>query len=54
VLGLLAEGLTTKEMARRLGITERTVKFHVHSLCAKLGAANRAQAVALATQQHLL
>jgi DNA-binding NarL/FixJ family response regulator len=53
-LGLLAEGLTTKEMARRLGITERTVKFHVHSLCAKLGAANRTQAVALATQQHLL
>lgn len=54
VLGLLTEGLTTKEMARRLGITERTVKFHVHSLCAKLGAANRAQAVALATQQNLL
>lgn len=53
-LGLLAEGLTTKEMARQLGITERTVKFHVHSLCAKLGAANRTQAVALATQQHLL
>jgi DNA-binding NarL/FixJ family response regulator len=54
VLGLLAEGLTTKEMSRRLDITERTVKFHVHSLCAKLGAANRTQAVALATQQHLL
>jgi DNA-binding NarL/FixJ family response regulator len=54
VLGLLADGLTTKEMAHRLGIADRTVKFHVHSLCAKLGAANRTQAVALATQQHLL
>jgi len=54
VLGLLAEGLTTKEMAQRLGITDRTVKFHVHSVCAKLGAANRTQAVALANQRHLL
>ncbi|HZU14897.1 MAG TPA: response regulator transcription factor [Chloroflexota bacterium] len=54
VLGLLADGLTTKEMARRLYITERTVKFHVHSICAKLGAANRTQAVALAKQHDLL
>ncbi|MGI8913136.1 MAG: LuxR C-terminal-related transcriptional regulator, partial [Chloroflexota bacterium] len=54
VLGLLAEGLLTKQIARSLGITERTVKFHVASLFAKLGAGNRAQAVALAAQRHLL
>jgi len=54
VLGLLAQGMLTKQIARALGITERTVKFHVTSLCAKLGAANRAHAVALATHHNLL
>ncbi len=54
VLGLLAQGLTTKEIARTLGITERTVKFHIAALFNKLGATTRAQAVALATQRHLL
>jgi DNA-binding NarL/FixJ family response regulator len=54
VLGLLAQGLATKQIARSLGITERTVKYHVRSIFAKLGAVNRAQAVALAAQQHLL
>ncbi len=54
VLALLAEGLPTKQIARSLGITERTVKFHVASLFAKLGASNRAQAVALAARRKLL
>ncbi len=54
VLGLLAEGLPTKQIARSLGITERTVKFHVTSLFTKLGAANRAQVVALANRHNLL
>lgn len=54
VLALLAQGLTTKEMARSLSISERTVKFHITSIFTKLGASNRAQAVALALQQHLL
>ena len=54
VLRLVAEGLPTKQIARRLAITERTVKFHVASLLRKLGADNRAQAVALAAQRGLL
>ena len=37
-----------------LSITERTVKFHVNSIFHKLGADNRAQAVALAAQRGLL
>lgn len=41
-------------MARSLGISERTVKFHTGSLLRKLGADNRAQAVALALQRGLL
>ncbi len=54
VLRALAGGLTTKEIAGALGITERTVKFHITSLFNKLGATTRAQAVALAAERHLL
>lgn len=54
VLGLVAEGLANKQIAGRLGISERTVKFHVTSILNKLGADNRAHAVALAAQRGLL
>jgi DNA-binding NarL/FixJ family response regulator len=54
VLRLVADGLPTKQIARSLSITERTVKFHVTSIFQKLGADNRAQAVALAAQRGLL
>jgi DNA-binding NarL/FixJ family response regulator len=54
VLRLVAEGLPTKQIARSLTITERTVKFHINSIFHKLGAENRAQAVALAAQRGLL
>jgi DNA-binding NarL/FixJ family response regulator len=54
VLHLVADGLPTKQIAHTLSITERTVKFHVNSIFHKLGADNRAQAVALAAQRGLL
>jgi DNA-binding NarL/FixJ family response regulator len=54
VLRLVAEGLPNKQIARALSITERTVKFHLASAFNKLGADNRAQAVALASQRGLL
>jgi DNA-binding NarL/FixJ family response regulator len=54
VLLLLAQGLANKQIARALTISERTVKFHVASIFNKLGADNRAQAVALAAQRRLL
>ena len=54
VLRLIAEGLPGKQIARSLGIAERTVKFHTASLLRKLGADNRAQAVAVASQRGLL
>jgi len=54
VLELLAEGLPNKSIATRLGISDQTVKFHVASICGKLGAANRTQAVRLAVRRGLL
>jgi DNA-binding NarL/FixJ family response regulator len=54
VLRLVAQGFPGKQIAGALGISERTVKFHTASLIRKLGADNRAQAVALAAQRGLL
>lgn len=48
VLALLAQGLTNKEIARRLGISPATVKIHVARLVSWLGAVNRTDAVARA------
>lgn len=54
VLKMVADGRSNKQIARALKITERTVKFHVTAILNKLGADNRAQAVALAVQRRLL
>jgi DNA-binding NarL/FixJ family response regulator len=54
VLRLLALGLQNKEIAARLSVTERTVKFHVSSILAKLGAGNRTEAVRTAMQHGLI
>ena len=54
VLELVAAGLPNKAIARELGISEHTAKFHVGSLLTKLGAASRTEAVTLATRRGLL
>lgn len=54
VLALVASGLPNKAIARELGISEHTAKFHVGSLLAKLGAASRTEAVTIATRRGLL
>ena len=54
VLRLVAQGLSNKQIARQLTITERTVKFHMTSIFNKLGAENRAQAIAVAAERGLL
>lgn len=46
ILALVGEGLSNKAMARRLGISVHTVKFHLEALFAKLDATSRAEAVA--------
>jgi DNA-binding NarL/FixJ family response regulator len=51
VLRLLAEGLSNKEIARDLFITESTVKFHVSAILQVLDARNRSQAVRIAERR---
>jgi DNA-binding NarL/FixJ family response regulator len=51
VLRLVREGLANKQIARRLGITERTVKAHLSSVFQRLGVADRTQA-ALWAERH--
>jgi DNA-binding NarL/FixJ family response regulator len=48
VLCLAAQGLTNKEIAYRLGISERTVQFHINSIFNKTSTNSRTEAVALA------
>lgn len=54
VLELVAAGLPNKAIARELGISEHTAKFHVGSLLGKLGAGSRTEAVTLATRRGIL
>ena len=54
VLGLLGRGLSNKMIARDLQISEHTVKFHVSSIYAKLGAASRTEAVSLGARLGLI
>ena len=54
VLDLVADGLPNKAIARSLGISEHTAKFHVGSLLGKLGASSRTEAVTIATRRGLL
>lgn len=54
VLQMLAAGLSNKEIAARLNISEHTVKFHVASILGKLGAASRTEAVSLGIRHGLV
>lgn len=54
VLALLAEGASNKVIARRLGISVHTAKFHVGSLIDKLDATGRTDAVAHAARRRVI
>jgi Response regulator containing a CheY-like receiver domain and an HTH DNA-binding domain len=54
VLDLLAEGRQNREIGTALNIAEATVKMHVKSICSKLGANNRTQAVIVARDMNLI
>lgn len=54
VVALLAEGLSNKLIADRLGISDHTAKFHVNGVMAKLGAGTRTEAVVEAVRRGLV
>jgi two-component system nitrate/nitrite response regulator NarL len=54
VLRQLAEGLSNKEIARKMAISENTIKFHVNAILGKLGAQSRTEAVVRATRAGLV
>jgi len=54
VLTLLAEGMSNKAIARRLGISVHTAKFHVAALIDKLDAVGRTDAVAHAARRGVI
>jgi DNA-binding NarL/FixJ family response regulator len=53
VLGLIGQGLSNKQIARELGIAEKTVKTHTSNLFAKLRVRDRVQAALLAKEKGL-
>ena len=54
VLALVAEGLTNREVGRRLFISEKTVSVHLSNLMAKLNVSSRTEAVTVAMRRGLL
>ena len=54
VLGLVAAGMSNREIAEALVVTVGTVKRHLHNTYGKLGVRNRTQAVSLARELNLL
>ena len=53
VLGLVAEGLTNKAIARQLAVSPATVKAHVERIIAKLGVTDRTQAAVLVARADI-
>ena len=54
VITSMARGLTNADIAKQFGITADGVKFHITSILAKLGAANRSEAIAIAIRNRLI
>lgn len=54
VLGLVADGHSNDDVARQIFVTERTVRFHLRNIYAKLGATNRTMAVAVARKAGII
>jgi DNA-binding NarL/FixJ family response regulator len=53
VLDLIARGLDNAQIAKSLGLSEKTVRNHINSIFGKLGAQNRAQSIVRAREAGL-
>ena len=54
VLGLVAQGLSNKQIAYEMGVSEATVKLHINALLRSVGATNRTQAVIMAQKMGII
>lgn len=54
ILALMVDGLSNSEIAKRLVVSQATVRFHVSNILSKLEVTSRTQAVALALKNHLV
>ncbi|WP_441517867.1 helix-turn-helix domain-containing protein [Bradyrhizobium sp. 2TAF24] len=52
IMGLVSEGLSNKEIGRRLNVTDGTIKVHLHHIFQKLDISNRTSLAALAVSQQ--
>ena len=54
VLRMVADGLSNREIAARLSVSEHTIKFHISSVLGKLGASSRTEAVTQGIKRGLI
>ena len=54
VLGLVAQGMSNKQIAYEIGVSEATVKLHINALLRSVGATNRTQAVITAQKMGII
>lgn len=54
VLGYVAEGMSNKQIAYEMGVSEATVKLHINALLRAVGATNRTQAVVMAQKMGII
>ena len=54
ILESVTRGFTNADIAKQFGIREQSVKEHISTILAKIGAANRSEAVAITMRKHLL
>jgi DNA-binding NarL/FixJ family response regulator len=52
IMNLVSEGLSNKEIARKVKLTDGTIKVHLHHVFEKLGISNRTSLAALAIRQE--